>query len=144
MIKINMLWIVKMSKMHYFFIFFSLSIPFSPLQLCPPSHCSALLLFGWPYCKPKDWGLWCVSLLLACKAQTSSGKFSLVLILAQLFHSYVRVYEVLTKSFLFSLSLSPSLPLFLPLGLHLQRFNFNSPVERERFSYFVGTETGLF
>lgn len=84
MIKINMLWIVKMSKMHYFFIFFSLSIPFSPLQLCPPSHCSALLLFGWPYCKPKDWGLWSLSLflLLACKAQTSSGKFSLVLILA--------------------------------------------------------------
>lgn len=114
-----------------FLIYFSLAIPFSPLQLCPPSRCSASLLFGWPYCKPKDWGLWSLSLSLAClHGSNQLWKVFLSLNPGIVIPLYVRVYEVLTKSFLFSLSLSPSLPLFLPLGLHLQRFNFNSPVER--------------
>lgn len=141
-----MLWIVKMSfSKHYFFIYIFLALsPFhhySCVDLLTVVHhcCLAGLTVN-----PRTGGSGLSRfLLLACKAQTSSGKFSSVLILAVI-PLYVRVYEVLTKSFLFSLSLSPSLPLFLPLGLHLQRFNFNSPVERERFLYFVGTETGLF
>lgn len=39
---------------------------------------------------------------------------------------YIRVYEVLTKSFPFSLSLSPSLPFCLPPGPDRPAFNFNS------------------
>jgi len=115
---------------HYFLIFLSLSILFHPYScihlLTIVCHCC---LAGLTVNLMTGGSGLSLSLSLACMQDSNQlWKVFLSLNPGIVIPLYVRVYEVLTKSFLFSLSLSPSLPLFLPQGLHSQRFNSSSPV----------------